>query len=239
MTRPWPGFLLLASCALGTAGCAGGLAAAGPLITVLQLAADRTVERTLPADATTVWAATVDALGRLGIAVRDSTPSGTTRVLTGDVGAVSVRAELTPVTPALTRLSLRVEAGMFQADKRTADAILDRIAASLPEATVARDGGVWERQAAALAAAADELRRATAVMAARRAPGGVPEPATPAAGPAEPKTAVPVTTAIFAVPESFGLPRSPAPTGADEAVAPRLAPLDVLVPVGAISRRSD
>ncbi len=113
-------------------GCvAAGFAAAGPLFTAVQLVADRSIERTLPADLSTALRATADSLTRMGIRVREAERDGEIRVLEGTGTRVTVHAELLPVTPMMTRLSLRVEAGRLTADKRTAEEILNQIASSV------------------------------------------------------------------------------------------------------------
>ena len=57
------GLLLVMAAFLGlqTAGCTAAGMAAGPILTAISLVSDRSVERTVAADLTTAWAATVDA----------------------------------------------------------------------------------------------------------------------------------------------------------------------------------
>jgi hypothetical protein len=123
---------------LGGGGCAAAGLAAGPLVTVLQALGARTVERTVSADRETTWTAMVDTLTRMEVRIRETEQSEEAWVLEGDGDAVTVHAELAPVTPRMTKVSLRVEAGGLLADKQTAKEILNQVALSLqPPAALA------------------------------------------------------------------------------------------------------
>ena len=125
-------FVLFLVCGgLGGGGCAAAGLAAGPLVTVLQALGARTVERTVSADLETTWTATVDILTRMEVRIQETEQSEEAWVLEGDGDAVTVHAELAPVTPRMTKVSLRVEAGGHLADKQTAEEILNQVALSL------------------------------------------------------------------------------------------------------------
>ena len=118
-------------------GCASaGLALMGPLGGSLTAIADRSVERTLPADLGTTWGATVDTLARMAVRVEQTDTSGPKWRVTGTGEAVTVHGTFERVTAGMTRVSVRVEGGGLFADKQTGDELLNQIAASL--ATLAR-----------------------------------------------------------------------------------------------------
>ncbi len=122
----------LLSAGLGSGGCAtAGLAAAGPLLGSLWAFADRSVERTLPADLSTTWGATVDALARMAVRVEQTDKSGDKWLLTGTGEAVTVYGTLERITAGMTKVSVRVEAGRLLADKRTGEELLNQASASL------------------------------------------------------------------------------------------------------------
>ncbi|MFQ5656690.1 MAG: DUF3568 family protein [Candidatus Methylomirabilales bacterium] len=121
----------LVASTMGGGGCAAAGLAAGPLVTALQFVGGRTVERTLSADLETTWTATVDTLSRMEVRIQETEQSEETWLLEGDGDAVTVHAELAPVTPRMTKVSLRVEAGGLIADKQTAEEILNQLALSL------------------------------------------------------------------------------------------------------------
>jgi hypothetical protein len=125
------GVLVLVS-TLGSGGCAAAGLAAGPLFSAVVAVGDRRVERTLPVDLPTAWTASVDALGRSGIRLGRADRSKDPWVLEGAGETVTVDAELSRITPTMTRIGLRVEAGRVTADKRTAEEILNQVVASLP-----------------------------------------------------------------------------------------------------------
>jgi hypothetical protein len=130
---------MLVSAGVLAGGCAtAGLALVGPLAGSLTAIADRSVERTLPADLGTTWGATVDALARMAVRVEQADRSGPKWRLTGAGEAVTVHGALERVTAGMTRVSVRVEGGGLFADKKTGDELLNQVAASL--ATFARAG---------------------------------------------------------------------------------------------------
>src|SRR5690242_9659736 len=116
---------LLLCTALASGGCAtAGLALLGPLVGSISALGDRSVERTIPADLSTTWGATVDALARMAVRVEQTQKSGSRWQLTGTYETVSVYATLQRVTASMTKVSVRVEAGSIYADKRTSDELL-------------------------------------------------------------------------------------------------------------------
>ena len=84
--------LLLASAGLMAGGCAtAGLALVGPLAGSLTAIVDRSVERTLPADLSTTWGATADALARMAVRIEETDKPGRN-------GALPVPAKRRPST---------------------------------------------------------------------------------------------------------------------------------------------
>lgn len=108
-----------------------GLAAVGPLMTAFQIVGGRTVERTVSADREITWTATVDTLSRMEVRIQETEQSGEAWKLKGIGEGIELDAELTRVTPQMTKVSLHVEAGGLTADKQTAEEILNQIALSL------------------------------------------------------------------------------------------------------------
>jgi len=210
MSRALPSLLLLLLGALGAGGCAtAGFAAVGPVFSVIQAIGDRSVERTLSADLPTAEAATVDVLRRMEVRVREADRSGERWALEGAGESLTVRAELARVTPRMTRVALRVEAGGLLADKQTATEILNQVALRLagPAATAKGEPPSAERsqQAEALSAIEREIRRFRSELEeARLARGPAREPATPA----EPVVAV--ARGVLVIPPSYGVPTLPA-----------------------------
>lgn len=198
----------LLSAALGTGGCATlGFAAAGPLYTGIAAIADRSVERTIPADRVTAWGATVDALGRMAVRVDETDRSGERWLLKGNGEAVTVHGTLDRVTTRMTKVSIRVEAGGLLADKKTGDEILNQISASLagldrpvrdtalppkPDRS-AEHLSTLQRQIERLSGKLDEARDAS-----RSSP-------MPHSAPAS----TPSTTSIVVIPASAGVPTIP------------------------------
>jgi hypothetical protein len=198
--------LLLAAAGLTAGGCAtAGLALVGPLAGSITAIADRSVERTLPADLGTTWGATADALARMAIRVDQTDKSDTRWRLSGTGEAVTVHGTLDRVTAGMTKVSVRVEAGGLFADKQTGDELLNQIAASL-----ARLASAHERPGPGPDAASEELRRlnreierlGTKIEQARAAP----PPPRPETAPAATVTSSP----IVVVPTSAGVPSVPA-----------------------------
>jgi len=148
--------LLLASAGLMAGGCAtAGMALLGPLAGTVTAMVDRSVDRTLPADLSTTWGATADALARMAIRIEETDKSGSKWRLTGTGGATTVHGTLEPVTAGMTKVSVRVEVGGLFADKNTSDELLNQISASLASfASMGRRDGT----AAATDASLDQLR---------------------------------------------------------------------------------
>jgi len=135
--------LLLASAGSMAGGCAtAGMALMGPLAGTVTAMVDRSVDRTLPADLSTTWGATADALARMAIRIDETDKSGTKWRLSGTGGATTVHATFEPVTAGMTKVSVRVEVGGLFADKNTSDELLNQISASLASfaSTGRRDG---------------------------------------------------------------------------------------------------
>jgi hypothetical protein len=123
---------MLAIAGLAAGGCVtAGLALAGPLAGSLTAIADRSVDRTMPADLGTTWGATADALARMAVRLDETDKSGTKWRLSGTGEAVTVHGTLERVTAGMTKVSVRVEAGGLFADKQTSDELLNQIATSL------------------------------------------------------------------------------------------------------------
>jgi len=211
-----PGSLaaLLLLVLLGSGGCvAAGLAAVGPMLGSITALGDRTVERTIPADLSTTWGATVDALARMAVRVEQTEKAGNRWQLTGVDGSVTVYGTLERVTASMTKVSVRVEAGSIFADKRTGEELLNQVSASLASLT---GSGPHDAAAEASAARLGALQRAierlgTKVEEARdgrdgrngRRPGGSPEISTP--------SPTVTTSPIITVPASAGVATVPGP----------------------------
>lgn len=128
--------LLLFPVLLGSGGCvAAGLAAMGPIVGSFSALGDRSVERTMPADLSTTWGATVDALARMAVRVEQTEKSGTRWQVTGTDEGVTVYSTLERVTANMTKVSVRVEAGSIFADKRTGEELLNQVGNSLASLT--------------------------------------------------------------------------------------------------------
>jgi hypothetical protein len=214
----WPGRPLLLSlllCAgLGSGGCVtAGLAALGPVVGSISALGDRSVERTIPADLSTTWGATVDALARMAVRVEQTEKAGNRWQLTGVDGSVTVYGTLERVTASMTKVSVRVEAGSIFADKRTGEELLNQVGASLVSLT---GSGPHDAAAQASAARLGALQRAierlgTKVEEARdgrdaRRPVGSPETSTP--------SPTVTTSPIITVPASAGVATVPGPVPA-------------------------
>ena len=123
---------LLLPVLLGTSGCVtAGLAAVGPIIGSITALGDRSVERTIPADQSTTWSATVDALARMALRVEETEKSGSRWKVIGTDGDVTVHVTSERITANMTKLAVRVEAGSLYADKKTGDELLNQIGSSL------------------------------------------------------------------------------------------------------------
>jgi hypothetical protein len=213
----WPGhpallLLLLAWAGLGTGGCVtAGLAAVGPILGSITAIGDRTVERTIPADLSTTWGATVDAMARMAVRVEQTEKTGNRWRLTGTEGDVTVYGTLERVTPSMTKLSIRVEAGSIYADKRTGEELLNQVGVSLASLTGSgpRDAGAAaEESMMRLQRAVDRI--GTKVEEARDGRDGRRPPANPEiTSPSPPVT----TTPIITVPASAAVATVPGPAG--------------------------
>jgi uncharacterized protein DUF3568 len=210
----WPGhpallLLLLALAGLGSGGCVtAGLAAVGPILGSITAIGDRTVERTIPADLSTTWGATVDALARMAVRVEETEKSGTRWRLTGIEDGVTVYGTLERVTASMTKVSIRVEAGSLYADKRTGEELLNQVGASLASLTGTgpRDVGASEESMARLQRAVDRL--GTRVEEARDGRDGRRPSSNPEASSSSPTvTASPIIT----VPTSAAVATVPGP----------------------------
>ena len=202
--------LLLASAGLMAGGCAtAGLALVGPLAGSLTAIVDRSVDRTLPADLSTTWGATADALARMAVRIEETDKSGAKWRLTGTGGATTVHGTLEGVTAGMTKVSVRVEVGGLFADKDTGNELLNQIAASLASlASMGRRDGT----ASATDASIDQLRvlqreiqrLGTKIEQAREAP---PPTARPEAPPVPTASPIPV----IMIPTSAGVATVPVP----------------------------
>ncbi len=203
----------LLSAALDAGGCATvGFAAAGPLFTGIAAIADRSVERTIPADQSTTWGVTVDALSRMAVRLDETDKSGERWLLKGTGEAVTVHGTLDRVTARMTKVSIRVEAGRLVADKQTGDAILNQISASLASlGRPVRDAALAPKpdlSAERLHALQQEIERFGAKLDEAR---DVPPPSSMPHAVAAPTLS---TTSIMVIPTSAGVPTIPVPDGA-------------------------
>jgi len=203
--------LALTMAGLTTGGCVtAGLALMGPLAGSVTAIADRSVDRTMPADLGTTWGATADALARMAIRVDQTEKSEAKWRLTGTGEAATVHSTLERVTAGMTKVSVRVEGGGLFADKQTSEEILNQIAASL---TRLASSGRHEGTASGSNAVNDELRGlqrqierlGTRIEQAREIP---PAPPRPEASPAATMSSTP----IIVVPASAGVAIVPAAT---------------------------
>ena len=202
--------VMLAAAGLTAGGCAtAGLALMGPLASSVTAIADRSVERTLPADLGATWGATTDALARMAVRIDQSEKSAAKWRLTGTGEAVTVHGSLERVTAGMTKVSVRVEAGGLFADKHTSEELLNQIAASLARFVSASPR---EKPAPGPDGASEELRRlhreierlGTKIEQAREAP------AAPAPRPEASQAATVTSTPIVVVPTSAGVATVPA-----------------------------
>jgi hypothetical protein len=235
--------LLLAAVLLASSGCTAAGLAAAPLVGAVQAIADRSAQRTLPADQESAWRATLEALTGVGVRVAETDRSRDRWRLSAQGDDLTVHGTVERVTPGLSRLSIRVEAGGLLSDKRTAEAILDQVGLALgarrAEPATTRDVSAEQiaalrREIANLGARLEETRRRSA----------------PEAGAAPPSAPV-VEPRVIAIPASVGVPiaagaagmpglralaspgaTTPEPTGRDQPREARMAerPDGMLVP---------
>jgi hypothetical protein len=171
---------------------------------------DRTVERTIPADLSTTWGATVDALARMAVRIEQTERSGDRWRLTGTYDAITVHGTLERITASMTRVSIRVEAGRIYADKRTAEELLNQVGASLASLT---SPGSREAKGDASAGRLEALRQAIERLGARvdKDPDGrgVAASGRQTEGPPSPPALL--TSPVITVPASAGVATIPGP----------------------------
>jgi hypothetical protein len=220
-------FLVLTMAGLTTGGCVtAGLALMGPLAGSVTAIADRSVDRTMPADLGTTWRATADALARMAIRVDQAEKSESKWRLTGTGEAATLHSTLERVTAGMTKVSVRVEGGGLFADKQTSEEILNQIAASL---TRLASSGRHEGTAPGSNAVNDELRGlqrqierlGTKIEQVREVPPVTPRPeASPAATMSTPIIVVPASAGVAIVPAAtVSTPRPTPPPAADQSAA--------------------
>jgi hypothetical protein len=223
----------LLSGALGAGGCTTlGFAVAGPLFTGVVAIADRSVERTIPADQATTWGVTVDALSRMAVRLDETDKSGERWLLKGTGEAVIVHGTLERMTARMTKVSIRVEAGSLFADKKTGDEILNQISASLASlGRPVREAALTPRpevSAERFSALQREIERVGAKLDEAR---DVPPPSSTPHAAAGPTLS---TTTIMVIPASAGVPTIPVPDG-----AARREPVPAIVRVRPVVREAD
>jgi hypothetical protein len=201
--RALASLFVTAAASLLLGGCVAGGLVAGPLMSAIQAVGQRTVERTIPADVQTASTVLLETLLRLGVVVKDIEAVDDGWRLEGAGGSVSISARLIPLTPKMTRLTLRVENGGFLPDRTTATEILTQAAAGVSPRS-SDEGRVAEAEARLLASLQEELRRL------RR---DIEEPRTAAPAPSAARPAAEAETRVIFVPASYGLPTVPAPIG--------------------------
>jgi len=202
---------LLVPVLLGSGGCVtAGLAAMGPVMGSIAAIGDRTVERTIPADLSTTWGATVDALARMAVRIEQTERAGDRWRLTGTYEAITVHGTLERITTSMTRVSIRVEAGRIYADKRTAEELLNQVGASLASLT---SPGSRQAKGDASAGRLEALRQAIERLGAKVDKGPdrreVAQPGRQTEGPPSPPALV--TSPVITVPASAGVATIPGP----------------------------
>ncbi|MFQ5961224.1 MAG: hypothetical protein ACE5MG_07490 [Candidatus Methylomirabilales bacterium] len=220
-----PLFLLLAI-ALASSGCASaGMSAVGPFLSVFQNITERSVERTLTGDLETAWTATVDTLTRMEVRISETDRDGEAWVLEGVGDAVTVYAELVPVTPQMTKISLRAEGGGLYADKETAEEILNQVALSLvpPSAVVVREPSPErDNVVEELAALEKEIRQLKVAIEEKEKDRVARQPQPGANGVTNP--VVSDGSRVVRIPPSYGLPKLPAAADATDASSSSVRP---------------
>lgn len=216
---------LLLTIALAGGGCAAAGMAVGPLMTALQAIGGRSVERTLAADLETAWTATVDTLTRMEIRIQETDRDGEAWVLEGVGDAVTLYAKLVPVTPQMTKVFLRAEAGGLLADKETAEEILNQVTLAVvpPSAVVVREpsaeGDTLVEEMAALEDKLRQLKSAIEEQEEKR----VAHPPQP--GPNEEAHAVLSNDSrIVTIPPSYGIRKLPVAADGTDASSPPVGP---------------
>jgi hypothetical protein len=210
---------------LVTGVAAGGCAAAVPLasaaIAAAPLFGSRSVERTVGADMQAAWGAVEQALTDMAFRVETREPAEAEWRLRAVAEKVTVEAVFERVTSRLTRVTLRVEAGGFLADRKTADVIHNQILKLLDgasRATVSPSTGGAPSEA--LLSLEAEVRRLRTEIEDR---GSIRPPADGAASQAPVLRVDP--SAMITVPPSAALPSVTGP----------VPPVSVVRPAGAIT----
>lgn len=217
--------VLLSAIALVGGGCAGASMAAGPLMSLLQAIGSRSVEQTLTADIETAWTATVDTLARMEVRIHETDRDEEAWSLEGVGDEVAVYAKLVPVTPQMTKIFLRAEAGNLLADKETAEEILNQIALSVvpPSAVVVREPSAEQDTFAEDLAALEEQVRQLKVAIEDQEKDRVVH--RPQAGPNEGANAVFSNgSRIMTIPPSYGIRKLPVAADATDASSPPAEP---------------
>ncbi len=221
MSRAWGGLVRISgvvfgcALALATSGCVGASLATGPLMSAVQLIADRTVERTVAADLVDAQAATEAVLARMAFRVEHRERNDGIRRLRAVADDVTVYATLERVTAKLTRVGLRVEAGGISADRGTGEQIQARVAELLvpPTSPVAEPAA-----RAALSTLQAEIHQLRSDIGKRRAAEGpLPTRESPTTVHLDPG-------AVIAVPMSAALPTVGGPAPTVSVPAPATAP---------------
>jgi hypothetical protein len=199
--------------------------AAGPLMSVLQAIGARSVEQTLAADLETAWTATVDTVTRMEIRIQETDRDEEAWALEGIGDEVTVYVKLVPVTPQMTKVFVRVEAGGLLADKETAEEILNQVALSVvpPSAVVVRDPSAEQDTFAEdLAALEEQIRQLKLAIEDQEKDRVVDRPQP---DPNEGANAVVSNgSRIVTIPPSYGIRKLPVATNGTDASSPPVAP---------------
>ena len=217
--------VLLSAIALAGGGCAAAGMAAGPLLTALQAIGARSVEQTLAADLETAWTATVDTLTRMEIRIQETDRDEEAWTLEGVGDEVTVYVKLVPVTPQMTKVFLRAEAGGLLADKETAEEILNQVTLSVvpPSAVVVREPSAERDTFAEELAALEEQIRQLKLAIEDQEKDRVAHPPQP-----DPNegihTVVSNGSRIVTIPPSYGIRKLPVAADATDASSPPVEP---------------
>ena len=217
--------VLLSAIALVGGGCAAAGIAVGPLMTALQAIGARSVEQTLAADLDTAWTATVDTVTRMEIRIQETDRDEEAWTLEGIGDEVTVYVKLVPVTPQMTKVFVRVEAGGLLADKETAKEILNQVALSVvpPSAVVVREPSAeGDTFAEELAALEEQIRQLKLAIEDQEKDRVVHRPQP---DPHEGDNAVVSNgSRIVTIPPSYGIRKLPVAAHATIASSPPVAP---------------
>ncbi len=217
--------VLLLAIALAGGGCAAAGIAAGPLLTAIQAIGGRSVERTLAADLETAWTATVDTLTQMEIRIQETDRDEEAWTLEGVGDEVTVYAKLVPVTPKMTKVFLRAEAGGLLSDKETAEEILNQVALSVvpPSAVVVREPSAeGDTFAEELAALEEQIRQLKLAIEDQEKDRVVhrPQPDPNEGG----NAVVPNGSRIVTIPPSYGIRKLPVAASGTDASSPPVEP---------------